>query len=54
MKLEEKACHTLVEQYLPIQDFKLDVQKQTVTVRGLWKTNTAQFLGSKFGCRLKN
>lgn len=48
----EEQCHNFARQWVPIQDFKLDKEKRSVTVRGLFVTTTARYTGERYGCVL--
>lgn len=50
---EEKACHTYVKQYIPIQDFHIDTESKKVTVTGLYRTNSAKYVSERYGCVLE-
>ncbi|MCS6971750.1 MAG: hypothetical protein N2Z22_02175 [Turneriella sp.] len=49
----EEQCHNFARQWVPIQDFRLDKEKRTVTVRGLFFTTTAYYTGERYGCVLE-
>lgn len=49
-KQTEQFCHDYARQYIPIQDFKLD--GKTVTVKGLFITNSASYVSERLGCRI--
>jgi len=49
-KMGEPFCHDFARQYIPIQDFKLD--GNTVTVKGLFITNSSTYHGEREGCRI--
>jgi len=46
-------CHNFARQWVPIQSFKLDQEKRTVTVKGLFVTTTARYTGDRYGCILE-
>jgi hypothetical protein len=47
-------CHNIARQWVSIDDFQLNESERTVTVTGLWRTNTARFDGQRAGCVLEN
>jgi hypothetical protein len=47
-----EQCHNFAKQWVPIQDFKLDKEARTVTVRGLFISTTARYTGDRYGCLL--
>ncbi|MCG9873268.1 MAG: hypothetical protein MH321_00600 [Leptospiraceae bacterium] len=50
---DEDFCHNFARQWIPINDFKLDLENKKVSVSGLGRTNTAIFLDNKNGCVLQ-
>lgn len=48
-----EQCHNFARQWVPIQNFVLDKEKRTVTVKGLFVTTTARYTGDRFGCVLE-
>jgi hypothetical protein len=46
-------CHRYVKQWLPFSGFVDDSAGKRVTVSGMGRTNTAQWLGERQGCRLQ-
>ncbi|MCZ8342297.1 MAG: hypothetical protein O9301_04630 [Leptospira sp.] len=53
-KLSEEQCHNFARQWVPISEFKLDIENKSVTVKGLGRTNTAKYLDETFGCTLQD
>lgn len=47
-------CAAYVEQYLPLSELVDDPQRRRVTARGLGSSQTAQWLGPRQGCRLRD
>lgn len=52
-KQDEAFCHNYARQYVPIQKVTVFRERKSVTVRGLWRTNTATFLNGRYGCKLQ-
>ncbi|MCB1137871.1 MAG: hypothetical protein KDK23_03905 [Leptospiraceae bacterium] len=49
----EAFCHNYAKQYVPISDFKLNEDEKSVTVTGLGISTTSIYVGSGYGCRIK-
>lgn len=47
-----EQCHNFARQWVPIQNFTLDKEKRTVTVKGLFVSTTARYTGDRYGCVL--
>ena len=45
-------CRGYVKQWLPVSDFNDDPAQRRVSVSGLGRSHTAQWLGERRGCRL--
>lgn len=54
VRKDEEFCHHYARQWVPISDFRLDLEEKKVTVSGLGKTNTAYFRDKNLGCVLEN
>ncbi len=52
-KQDEISCHNFARQYVPIQKATVSVKDKSVTVKGLWRTNTASFVNQRAGCKLQ-
>ena len=52
--MEQSAdyCRGYVKQSVPISDFLENAEAKRVTVSGLGRSNSAQWLGERQGCRL--
>ncbi|HAA56343.1 MAG TPA: hypothetical protein DCE42_16380 [Myxococcales bacterium] len=50
---DEAFCKNYARQYIPIQWVKVDSKKKRVTVKGLWRINSASFVNKRSGCRLE-
>ncbi|MHC8399626.1 amidase [Pseudomonas sp. MDT1-17] len=46
-------CHSYVKQWLPTSGFTDDAASRRVTVSGMWRSNSAQWIGERQGCRLQ-
>lgn len=54
MELGKEPCVNYARQYIPIQSYSIDEKAKIVTVRGLFRTNSASYQGRRYGCRLQN
>lgn len=45
-------CRGYVKQWLPTSGFTDDASSKTITVRGMGRSNSAQWLSERQGCRL--
>ena len=52
MNNEAEYCRGYVKQWLPTSGFTDDSASKTVTVSGMGRSNRAQWLGERQGCRL--
>ncbi len=50
---DEDYCRNYARQYVPIQKANFDKTTKTVTVKGFWQVNKAQFVNRRFGCALQ-
>ena len=48
----EPECHQFAKQWIPISEFHLDKENQTVSVTGLFVTTRARYTGDRYGCVL--
>ena len=53
MQQPAEYCRGYVKQAVPIRDFLETVEAKRVTVSGLGRSNSAQWLGERQGCRLE-
>ena len=53
MNNEAEYCRGYVKQWLPTSGFTDDSASKTVTVSGMGRSNRAQWLGERQGCRLQ-
>jgi hypothetical protein len=53
MKNDAEYCHRYVKQWLPTSGFTEDPASQRVTVSGMGRSNSAQWIGEHQGCRLQ-
>jgi hypothetical protein len=52
MDNDARYCHGYVKQWLPISGFTDDPVNKRVMVSGMGRSNSAQWLGDRHGCRL--
>ncbi|MET0846264.1 MAG: amidase [Pseudomonas sp.] len=50
---QAEYCHRYVKQWLPISSFTEDAASRRVTVSGMGRSNSAQWIGERQGCRLQ-
>ena len=50
----DEDCHRLIRQWIPIQNFSLDLNTRTVTVTGLYHTSRARYIDDRAGCIIEN
>ncbi|MGG2021158.1 amidase [Pseudomonas sp. AO-1] len=53
MNNQAEYCRGYVKQWLPTSGFTDDSASKTVTVSGMGRSNRAQWLGERQGCRLQ-
>jgi hypothetical protein len=53
MNNDAEYCRGYVKQWLPTSGFTDDSASKTVTVSGMGRSNRAQWLGERQGCRLQ-
>lgn len=53
MNNDARYCHSYVKQWLPTSGFNDDVANTRVTVSGMGRSNSAQWIGERYGCRLQ-
>lgn len=51
VKPDEEFCRNVARQYIPISSFRHNKEEQTVTVTGLGRSTTTQFISPQYGCR---
>lgn len=49
---EAEYCHGYVKQWLPTSGFTDNASSKTITVSGMDRSNRAQWLSDRHGCRL--
>jgi hypothetical protein len=52
MNNDARYCHSYVKQWLPISGFTDDAASKRITVSGMGRSNSAQWIGERQGCRL--
>lgn len=52
MNNQAEYCRSYVKQWLPTSGFTDDSASKTITVSGMGRSNRAQWLGERQGCRL--
>ena len=52
MNNDAEYCRGYVKQWLPTSGFSDDVDSKTITVSGMGRSNSAQWLSERQGCRL--
>jgi hypothetical protein len=50
---QAEYCHSYVKQWLPTSGFTDDAASKRVTISGMVRSNSAQWIGERQGCRLK-
>lgn len=53
MANDAEYCHGYVKQWLPTSGFTDDAASRRVTVSGMGRSNSAEWVGERQGCRLK-
>ncbi|MBT9266157.1 amidase [Pseudomonas sp. MG-9] len=53
MNNEAEYCRSYVKQWLPTSGFSDDSASKTITVSGMGRSNRAQWLSERQGCRLQ-
>lgn len=53
MANDAEYCHGYVKQWLPTNGFTDDAASKRVTVSGMGRSNSAEWVGERQGCRLK-
>mgnify|MGYP003396752784 CR=1 FL=1 len=53
MANDAEYCHGYVKQWLPTSGFTDDAASKRVTVSGMGRSNSAEWVGERQGCRLK-
>jgi hypothetical protein len=52
MNNDAEYCHGYVKQWLPTSSFADNPSSKTITVSGMGRSNSAQWLSDRQGCRL--